>query len=138
MWIEDAPKYGQNSEAEITQFIDKYVSSSVDVNENLKQLIEFQTHKHSKSCRKKGKAVCRFGFPLPPIPCTMILEPLKQEIAKYKKLYAAIQNKIASEKEGIGMTYEQFLKTIDITEDDYIKSIRFFGFPKSVFEKRTT
>ena len=42
-------------------------------------LVNLQTHRHSKTCKKKGQEICRFNFPLPPMPHTMILNPLYVE-----------------------------------------------------------
>lgn len=44
-------------------------------------------HKHSQTCKKGGKDVCRFGFPLPPLEKTMILEPLDADVDKYRKVF---------------------------------------------------
>ena len=49
---------------------------------NMKNLVNLQTHKHSKTCRKKGKAICRFGYPIPPMPRTCILEPHSTETSE--------------------------------------------------------
>jgi hypothetical protein len=65
------------------------VSSSED-------LINLQTHKHSKTCRKKDHPVYRFGFPLPPLRKTVVLEPLETEVEKYKGLYKEMHKKINS------------------------------------------
>ena len=48
------------------------------------QEVDLQVHKHSKTCRKKGHPICRFGFPLPPFQKTIILEPLEIDVEKYK------------------------------------------------------
>ena len=126
MWIETAPKYGESSVEEITQFIDKFVSCSLDVDEDLAQFDQFQTHKHSKSCRKNGKPICRFGFPLPSMSHTVILEPLEGDVWHSKKVYEEIQNqkKIANEKEGLDLSYEDFLNSFNISKEEYIKAIR--------------
>ena len=75
IWTKNAPEYGQNKEDEILQFNEKYVSCSIDILDHEKQYVDLQRRRHSRSCRKKGKALCRFGFPIPPMPETIILEP---------------------------------------------------------------
>jgi hypothetical protein len=35
-------------------------------------------HKHKWTCREKNQATRRFHCSLPPMPCTKILEPLKE------------------------------------------------------------
>ena len=52
VWIDNAPSLEKNSEEEIGQFVDKYLTYSVN-NEETAHLVELQTHKHSKTCRKK-------------------------------------------------------------------------------------
>ena len=84
VWIENAPTLEKNSELEIVQFVDKHLTCSSNDKESA-HLVELQTHKHSRTCRKKGKAVCRFGFPLPPLPETMLLYPLEENVEELKK-----------------------------------------------------
>ena len=85
VWIENAPTLKKNSEEGIVQFVDKYLTCNIN-NEETASFVNLQTHKHSRTCRKKkGKPICRFGFPLPPFPRTMLLYPLEEEFEKYKK-----------------------------------------------------
>lgn len=42
-------------------------------------LVNYQTHRHARTCRKKGKAICRFNFPIPLMSSTVILEPLNDD-----------------------------------------------------------
>ena len=64
VWIENTPTLVTNSEREIVQFVDHYLTCNAD-NEKTANLVSLQSHKHSRTCRKKGKPICRFGFPLP-------------------------------------------------------------------------
>ena len=68
MWMKNAPLYSNASEDEIVTFVDKHVSCSSDVKDEDKPLLELQRHKPSQICRKKGKSICHFGFPLPAMP----------------------------------------------------------------------
>ena len=126
IWIENAPCYKIASDEEVVKYIDKHVSCSLD--SKPKDLLNLQIHKHSKTCRKKGHPICRFGFPLPPLPKTMILEPLETEIDKYKSMYTDVQTKINAlhDREDIeSLTFEEFLADIiEMTEENYIKVIR--------------
>ena len=54
VWVENAPTLETNSEEEIVQFVDRYLTCSID-NEKTANLINLQSHKHSRTCRKKGK-----------------------------------------------------------------------------------
>ena len=78
MWIENAPTLGGNTNEEIGNFVDRYVTCTKVVNdENLQELVERQEHKHSRTCKKKKKnaTFCRFHFPQPPMRDTAILDP---------------------------------------------------------------
>ena len=75
VWINGGPRYGTEPDSLIEKYIDDHVSCSVDVPQVQSQYVDMQKHKHLRSCRKKGKALCRFGFPLSPLPKTTILEP---------------------------------------------------------------
>ena len=138
IWVEKAPKYKADSDDDVISFINNHVSCSKS--NELKELINLQIHKHSKTCRKGGHPICRFGFPLPPFQNTVILEPLDFEIEKYKALYREVQKKINDlhDKENIEtMTFDQFLNdVIEMTEEEYIKAIRSNLNGPKVFLKR--
>ena len=72
LWVKDAPKNRVNSDAEISQFVEKYVHAHVpDDDDDLKEMVlKLQKHGHSSYCRKKGQ--CRFGYPKPPSMHTII------------------------------------------------------------------
>ena len=74
IWVKDAPKFGINEDKEVTDFIDKYVTCCKPKDGKLRELVLLlQEHKHSTYC-KKGKT-CRFHFPQPPSPTTLIAKP---------------------------------------------------------------
>lgn len=134
VWIENTPHYKSHSVEEVTEFIDKYVSCDRDVDE---QLVKLQVHKHSKSCRKKEKAVCRFGFPLPPMKNTTILEPLNDVDKKkqFKALFEKIQKQLDDVK-NTDLSYEEFLCIVGVDEDEYVKAIQSSLNCPKVFLKR--
>ena len=67
-WIKDAPQYGQDDNETILSFVDKYVTCSSTMQNDLQnELINLQMHRHAKTCKKKGNKICRFNFPLPPM-----------------------------------------------------------------------
>ena len=135
VWIDNAPSLEKNSEEEIVQFVDKYLTCSVN-DEETAHLVELQTHKHSKTCRKKGKAICRFGFPLPPLPQTRLLYPLEEEVDQFKKKYSELQRAMNENKEN-DVSFAEFLETVaKMTFEDYIKCIRSSLNAPKVFLKR--
>ena len=69
--MKDAPQYKQNANDEIIHFVDKYITCKNDQSDEMREL-------HAKTCKKGGDKICRFNFPLPSVPRSMILEPLKE------------------------------------------------------------
>ena len=71
LWIKDAPKLNVDSDDDVCNFIDKYISCSVPDDKELAQLVsKVQKHRHSATCRRHGK--CRFHYPRRPSPETVI------------------------------------------------------------------
>ena len=138
VWIENAPTLETNSEREIVQFVDKYLTCNTD-NEKTANLVGLQSHKHSRTCRKKGKPICRFGFPLPPLPRTMLLYPLEEDVDKYKKKNTELLKAMNEYKDNVDMTFEEFLENCaKMNFDDYIKCIRSsLKAPKVFLERKT-
>ena len=135
VWIENAPTLEKSSEEEIVKFVDKYLTCSVNDAETA-HLVELQTHKHSRTCRKKGKAICRFGFPFPPLPRTMLLYPLEEEVDHFRKKYTELQ-KAMNENKDNDVSFVEFLETVaKMTFEDYVKCIRSSLNAPKVFLKR--
>lgn len=80
IWIKDAPEYDGTNHEEVAHFIDKHVTCKKD--DEIYNLVNYQTHIHARTCRKKRKAICRFNFPLPPMPHTVVLDPILDEEQK--------------------------------------------------------
>ena len=55
VWIENAPTFETHSEEETVQLVD--LTSNTD-NKKTANLVGLQSHKHYKTCRKKGKPIC--------------------------------------------------------------------------------
>ena len=124
VWIENAPNLERSSREEIEQFVDNYLTCSTD-NEETVNLVKLQTHKHSRTCRKKGKPICRFGFPIPPFPRTILLYPLEEEVEKYRTKYSLLQKVMNESKDTEGMSFDEFLEKVAKMEfDEYVKCIR--------------
>ena len=126
MWVKDAPKYGQDTDLAITNYIDKHVSCSAEVAENLHELVDLQRHKHSRTCRKRGKPVCWFGFPMPPMSATKILTPLDNDddIDLYKEKYHQVKTKLDQLEDGSVVSYAQFLEDVHMSEQENLQAIR--------------
>ena len=83
----------------------------------MSELVNLQMHRHAKTCKRKGQNICRFNFPLPPMPKTMILPPLDVKIV----------DEISLQK--IKDTSEKLKKLLD--EMKYGEDVSFADFPRS-------
>ena len=71
LWIKNAPKLNVDTDEDVCTFIDQYVKCNIPNDEELAQLVsKVQKHRHSATCRRHGK--CRFHYPCPPSPETVI------------------------------------------------------------------
>ena len=138
VWSKNAPVFQSNLEEDIIEYVNKYVTCSLEFEDPaLRELIQLQVHKHSKTCMKKGKTTCRFGFPLPPLPKTMLLSPLDEDAENYKKKYDKLQKKLNDFKDGCDLSFATFLEqVVDMTEDEYVKCIRASLKGPKIFLKR--
>ena len=67
-WIKEVPEYEKSPNEEIAKFVDKYITCQKPENSSeMEDLVNLQTHRHAKTCKKAGHKVCRFNFPLPPL-----------------------------------------------------------------------
>ena len=133
-WIQGAPKYGENDDAEVIEYVDRVASCSVDVPEDLQKLVEFQKHKHSRTCRKAGKPVCRFGIPFPPMRKTTVIQPfVGEDRSIYEDYYITVQEHLNIEQDE---TFDEFLENIGLSESDYLKALQTSVTAEKVFLKR--
>lgn len=78
--MKNVPQYEVNNNDDIiVEFVDSYLTCQNSNSPEMADLINLQMHRHAKTCKRKVQNICRFNFPLPPIPRTMIVEPLKQD-----------------------------------------------------------
>lgn len=109
--------------------MDSYVSCKVD-SDDLTDLVNLQRLKHSKTCKKRGHAVYRFNFPLPPMPRTMILEllsetDLDENVADMlKKPLKRIRSLLDCIEVDDKISFVEFLQKLDLSKQQYIKAIR--------------
>ena len=141
-WINGAPQYGKDSNDDIVKFIDKYVSCKGDSDE-LGDLVNLQRHRHSKTCKKQGHKICRFNFPLPPMPRTMILQPLDEntlsEIERnlIKQNFNELSELLDSLKYDEQMSFEHYLDKLGFTEQQYIMAVRYSLKRDTLFLRRS-
>ena len=88
-WHEDAPKYTRKDMLDMYEgkdlslqkkfytYIDEHISCALRENDpELKNLVPLQMHRHRKNgCFKHKRSECRFSFPKPPMPFSMMMKP---------------------------------------------------------------
>ena len=129
--IRDAPKFDINSNEEVCAYIDRVIACTSNVPETEQEYIQFQKHHQSKTCYKKikGKKVCRFGAPWPPMRHTVILRPLDagnepEILHEYKNIHDQIQEILAKMKpEDSNITFWNSLSKLGTTKEVYILAI---------------
>ncbi len=132
-WVDGAPVYDPDrpeNDKNVTEFIDSWISTKIEVSPEEETYLKYQIHRHSTSCRKRGEAICRFGIPFFPMKTTCILKPLECDevdqlrLESLKNAYKELRNKLNDMGEGLELTHEEFLERIQMSETDYILTIR--------------
>lgn len=137
LWIKNAPNTERNSHKDITDFIDNYLTYSQDAAESY--LVNYQTHRHARTCKKKNKPVCRFGFPILPMPHTIILFPIDEEnlLHSAKQNYQKVTNLLNSEEmKGTSLSFNEFLSKLDMDLESYLLAVRSSLKQEKVFLRR--
>ena len=136
IWIKDAPKLGYSDEEDVTAFIDKYVSCSLpETDEELCTLVQnLQIHHHSQTCRRKGS--CRFNYPKPPSPYTIIShEPhdnSAQQVDFAVKILTAVKQVLETKDLPTDITLQELLEAAHVTLDVYIQALLTGKYEQSV------
>ena len=134
-WITGSPKYGENDNEEVIGYINQVASCSSDVPHEWNVFLDFQRHKHSRSCRKGGSPICRFGIPFPPMRKTEIIQPYSgDDHLVYEEYYKTVQEHLCKLEKDI--TFDEFLHEVGLSEDDYMKAVQSSIKTEKVFLKR--
>lgn len=149
VWLGNAPKFDSenvDSYDDVTRFIDKIISCSSQI-EGLSDLMYLQTHRCTHTCYKNQntKTGCRFDAPFKPIDKTTILMPMtkeeKDKLTENQKVL--IRNRNRSIKELLDKlpddieTFEDFLKRLKISREDYIEALSAVLTKPKILLKRT-
>ena len=113
----------------LTKFIDYFTTVSTHertVGKDVVQIAkEVNTHHHSKTCRKHG-TVCRFNYPKPPSPYTIIAKPVEADSQAAKKerleMNHMLINKVlevVEDKEKLDQIMSKFDKQTEMPGDDH-------------------
>ena len=129
LWIKDAPKLNVDSNDNVCNFIDKYISCSVPCDEELAQLVsEVQKHRHSATCRRHGK--CRFHYPRPPSPETVIGHQsnsatyLEEQAEEAIKALAAVKKILDDKSTPESISMEELLSMAKVSCDTYLCGLK--------------
>ena len=142
LWLEDAPVFGIDKDEDVISFIDQIITCETPKdNADLLDLVNRQTHRHSHTCRKRSKSICRFNYPQPPMRTTQILYPLDDSfsgaiVRKLKESFKNIKKILNDLKEGEDISFHQLFINLGVSEEDYILAIRSSLNCPTIFLKR--
>ena len=135
LWVKDAPKVDKESDEKVCEFVDKYVNGRIPCdfpeNELIRGLVKkLQTHNHSPFCRPHVKARCRFNFPRPPCPKTIIARNRSDDLhvdidEKVRQHIMEIVHERISKEDGSCL--KDILESENIPEDMYVDCLRLSG-----------
>ena len=99
-YLKHAPQYGYDDNATVADYFDMIISCSSDVQEEDKKYIKYQLHRYPKTCFIGNTCRCRLGFPVLPMPKTLLLEPVECETEeevmdlkqKWKKIHRLLSD----------------------------------------------
>lgn len=88
---------------------------------------------------EKSKAICRFHFPLPPMPYTVVLDPLHDEKEKMlgKENFQKVAKFVSEGKTANTLSFEEVLQEIDMSLYTYLHCIQSTLTVSKVFLKRS-
>lgn len=143
--ILDAPRLDEASNEEVVQFVDKYVSCCLPdeetQNDLYKLVTELNTHKHTKTCKKHGSE-CRFSFPRPLSPATLIARPQqidendRMTVAHAKDIMKKVYNSMSDWNYLKPMTLDGVLKASGVSQELYIDALKVSTKRKNIILKR--
>ena len=76
LWVNKPKILDKDADNEVIAFVDSLITCKRPKEGPLKDLVAYQVHNHSETCKKGKKFKCRFNFPMPPMRETTILRPL--------------------------------------------------------------
>ena len=138
-WDATAPTYTGSDDADVITYINNSMTCSDSAVPP--ELVNLQRHNHSHTCRKTRRERCRFGFPKPPMPQTVILKPIDPaediDLPQCAKNWKTISTLLESFNQGCDMTFAAFLHHIRLSYHEYIAAVRYSIGRPTVFLRRT-
>ena len=128
------------------QFMCRYISCAIPDQEEDKELYDLvhsrQIHHHTRICKKNKNKSCRFGYPRPPSPETLIARPPMEEEASVskesaKKNQAKVYKQLLESDPNIPLDLETLLEKSDVTLCEYVSSLKIAQRKTSVIMQQT-
>ena len=118
--MKNAPKHIESPDSD---FIDKYISCKLTAEDGkLRELVSLlQQHKHSSYCKRNK--TCRFSFPKPPSPKTLITKFDPETDVEHSKAVLNKVQKLITES-NIDLSLVDLLDKADLTETEYIEALK--------------
>ena len=138
LWIKGAPKLGVDSDEQILAFIDKYIHCDIPEDERLAELVcKVQKHRHSVTCRRHGH--CRFHFPRPPSPVTVVARECNHSVESENLMTSlcAIRTILDDKNTPCDISLSDLLRKAGISLDAYIQALKICSKGNSVVMKRS-
>ncbi|XP_062606870.1 uncharacterized protein LOC134268630 [Saccostrea cucullata] len=150
-WVENAPKFDEDNEETVCDFIDRYITCVVPSENEDPELrrivlgVQQHSKNHSKSCRKKGTD-CRFHFPRPPSERTFVTKQCEEDVedsenksgmckSQAKDILLHVWNEVLDDVNGCKTTQEIF-SDMKLTQDVYELAHRVLSANTSTILKR--
>ena len=127
LWVKNAPQINVQTDDEVCEFVQKYISCSIPDDEDEKELVcKLQRHSHSSYCRKKGS--CRFKYPKPPSDRVIIAkEPDSENSIELKaharNIMSKVYNAITEQESVVSMSIEEILNFLRVSSEEYYKAL---------------
>ena len=138
IWTSNCPKLSADTKQEYINYIDQHVQAYLpdkDTDPELYELVKkYQTHSHSKSCRKYKNLACRFNFGQFFTNNTIVAEPLPDDmneemkataLTKRKDILCLVKQKIdevlnpSKPEYNPSLTQDHIFQNIGITKEQY-------------------
>ena len=143
IWVKDAPVLSKSTKSEYEKFVDSLIRTDLpdkNTEHELFNLVnQYQTHSHSRTCRKYKNIPCRFNYGRFFTERTICGEPLPDEIEDAEKeTIIANRRKILSKVKyyideflnphkpsyrGDNLSISEILDELQINKEDYYKSL---------------
>lgn len=128
-WLRNAPQFipgDPESERQVIEFVNRFITCK---NDPEIPYVSYQNHRHTFTCRKGRQKKCRFDIPLPMMPQTAILYPLREDentlrsqgLEWYKKIKECMETLYKKPRE---VSFADVLDELEMDEDKYMFAIR--------------